>query len=182
MSTILANAETVAAASDHHAFNRAVWDRLVSDPELAPLDWRIETDEHGQIIMSPPPAPSHGSFQSEAARRLGNWNPGGRVITECPISTRKGVKAADVAWCSARIWDSLDGGSCFETAPEICVEVLSPSNTHGEIEEKKALYFEEGALEVWFVSGSGQLSFFLRKDPGTTCPAPEICAEFPLRI
>ncbi len=182
MSTVLANAETVAAAGDHHAFNRAVWDRLASDPDLTPLDWRIETDEHGQIIMSPPPAPSHGNSQSEIVWLLRNWNPGGRVITECPVSTRKGVKAADVAWCSARVWDSLDGGSCFETAPEICVEVLSPSNTRGEIEEKKALYFEEGALEVWLVSASGQLSFFLREAPGMARPASELCPEFPRRI
>jgi integrase len=33
-------------------------------------------------------------------------------------------------------------------APEICIEILSPSNTPAEINEKRALYFDAGAAEV----------------------------------
>ena len=43
------------------------WAELLADAELAKFEGRIETDRHGHIIMSPPPAPSHGSFQSEMA-------------------------------------------------------------------------------------------------------------------
>ena len=84
----------------------------------------------------------------------------GEVVTECPISTSKGVKAADVAWCSDAIWTEAEQLPCFPKAPEICVEVISPSNTMGEIDQKIFLYFEAGAKEVWLCSENGEMSFY----------------------
>ena len=85
------------------AFNLRRWSELLADPELARIEGRIETDRHGHIIMSPPPAPSHGSYQSEIAHLLRGIVSEGRVITVCPISTADGVKAADVAWASRNV-------------------------------------------------------------------------------
>ena len=82
------------------AFNLRRWAELLDDRELTKFEGRIETDRHGHIIMSPPPAPTHGSYQSEIAHLLRTLLPRGRVLTECPISTADGVKAADVAWAS----------------------------------------------------------------------------------
>jgi len=160
MSTVLEYPDTELAESDYHAFNLAVWDRLADDPVLAGIDFRIETDRHGQIVMSPPPAPAHGNKQSEIAYLLRTLLPEGKVVSECPLSTSQGVKAIDVAWCSAEVWDRLDGASCFRESPEICVEVVSPRNTRGEIAEKKALYFEEGAAEVWICDREGAMRFY----------------------
>ena len=87
-------------------------------------------------------------LQSEIVHLLRRQVSQGRVVTECPISTADGVKAADVAWASSEIIQELGGGVCFPKAPEICVEVLSPSNTDAEIREKTALYFDAGAKEV----------------------------------
>jgi hypothetical protein len=78
-------------------FNLRRWAELLADRELAKFEGRVETDRHGHVIMSPLPAPSHGSFQSEIAYLLRRLLSHGRVITECPISTADGVKAADVA-------------------------------------------------------------------------------------
>lgn len=47
------------------AFNLKRWRELFADPDLARLPHRIETDRHGHILMSPPPAPAHGDQQSE---------------------------------------------------------------------------------------------------------------------
>ena len=129
------------------AFNLRRWAELLADPELAKIEGRIETDRHGHIIMSPPPAPSHGSFQSEIAYWLRCLIPRGRVLTECPISTADGVKASDVAWASPQCMRELGNRACFPKAPEICVEVLSHSNTKAEIQEKMALYFDADAKE-----------------------------------
>jgi Uma2 family endonuclease len=181
MSTVLEGPAQAAVIHDRHAFNLAVWDRLVADPELAKLAYRIETDEHGQIIMSPPPAPRHGRYQSKIASRLDQLMPDGEVVTECPISTRKGVKAADIAWCSREVWDETEGKSCFLRAPEICVEVLSPSNTASEIDEKKTLYFEEGAREVWLVAENGAIEFFAAAAEVAKAES-KICGEFPAQI
>jgi len=80
------------------AFNLRRWAELLADRELAKVEGRIETDRHGHIILSPIPAPSHGSFQSEIGHLLRSLMGTGCVLTECPISTADGVKAADVAW------------------------------------------------------------------------------------
>src|SRR5882672_5401377 len=110
------------------AFNLRRWAELLANRELAKVEGRIETDRHGHIIMSPPPAPSHGSFQAEIVHLLRNRMAQGRVLAECPVSTADGVKAADVAWASPERMGELANRTCFPQAPEICVEVLSPSN------------------------------------------------------
>src|SRR6188474_2052040 len=115
------------------AFNLRRWSALLGDPTLARIEGRIETDRHGRIIMSPPPAPSHGSYQLEIGHLLRNLMSQGRVLTECPISTADGVRAADVAWASPACMRELGNRVCFPRAPEICVEVLSPKNTQAEI-------------------------------------------------
>lgn len=157
------------------------WSELLADPVLAKIEGRVEMDRHGHIIMSPPPAPSHGSFQAQIAALIVTLMPKGRVLTECPISTADGVKAADVAWASPQCMRELGNRVCFPRAPEICVEVLSPGNTPAEMREKMALYFDAGAREVWLCNKSGAVQFFLR---GATAPAKasELCADFPARV
>ncbi|MCW1887604.1 Uma2 family endonuclease [Luteolibacter flavescens] len=179
MSSVLEASERTAVEHDRTAFNLAVWDKIVANPEFARMPYRFETDEHGQIIMSPPPAPSHGNKQSEISYWLRRLSPKGRVITECPISTRKGVKSADVAWCSPDVWQESEGKSCLLRSPEICVEVISPSNTSSEIEEKKQLYFDAGAKEVWLCSENGMMSFFVA---GKSVGASEMIPAFPTQI
>jgi Uma2 family endonuclease len=163
------------------AFNLSRWAELLADRELARIEGRIETDRHGRIIMSPPLAPSHGSFQLEIGRLLWNLLPEGRVLTECPISTADGVKAADIAWASPDRMRELGQQVCFPRAPEICVEVLSPGNKQGEIREKMALYFDAGAKEVWLCDLAGAMSFF---GPGTIQPmeTSTVCPQFPPQL
>src|SRR5438105_1000100 len=114
-------------------FNLRRWSELLSDSglarELAKYPGRIETDRHGHIIMLPPPGYSHGSYQLEIGRLLAPLLPEGRAATESPISTAAGVKAADVTWISHRRLAAIGEKVCLTKAPEICVEVLSPSNT-----------------------------------------------------
>src|SRR6266480_5600956 len=163
------------------AFNLRRWVELLADRELARFEGRIETDRHGQIIMSPPPAPSHGSFQLEIGHLLRQLMSHGRVLTECPISTANGVKAADVAWASPERMRQLGEQVCFSRAPDICVEVMSPSNTEAEIQEKIALYFDAGAREVWLCAEGGAMSFF-SSDPTRPMRASKMCPQFPKRV
>jgi Uma2 family endonuclease len=163
------------------SFNLRRWADLLADRELARFEGRVETDRHGHIIMSPPPAPSHGSYQLWIGHLLTTLMPRGRVLTECPISTADGVKAADVAWASPERMRELGNRACFPQAPEICVEVLSPGNTDAEIQEKMALYFDAGAREVWLCSLSGAMTFVL---PGAATPVgtSPLCPSFPKQI
>lgn len=165
---------------DQTAFNLRRWAEVLEDPELAKLEGRIETDRHGNIIMSPPPSFGHGSYQSEIAYILRTLLPAGRVVTECPISTADGVRATDVAWISYARLAAIGENICLTKAPEICVEILSPKNTRAEMAEKRALYFAAGAQEVWFCD-KGSMTFFCRSTSiGET--ASKFCSEFPRRI
>src|SRR5437763_16208293 len=106
-------------------FNLRRWAELLADRELARVEGRIETDRHGHIIMSPPPAPAHGGFQSKIAHHLWDLLPTGVVFTDCPISTADGVKAADVVWVSTERLAEFGNEVCLPRAPEIRVDVIS---------------------------------------------------------
>jgi Uma2 family endonuclease len=113
---------------------------------------------------------------------LSDLLPQGLVITECPLSTADGVKAVDVAWLAAgrlEIGDEPEP-TVLIRAPEICVEVLSPSNTQREIDEKRALYFDAGVNEVWICNLDGSMSFFVR--PNHQVSTSSLCPGFPDRI
>jgi Uma2 family endonuclease len=131
-------------------YNERRWAELIADPALAKFEGRVETDRHGQIIMSPPPAARHGRFQSRIVLLLERLMPEGvgEIMAECPISTADGVRAPDAVWYSKAVLKQLGNRVCFPKAPEICVEVRSPDNSEKAMLEKAALYFDAGAQEV----------------------------------
>ena len=165
-------------SAQQNAFNLKRWAELLADPEVARLTQRIETDRHGHVLMSPPPTPAHGKKQNRIGTLLEQLLPKGHVVTECPVSTPDGVKAIDVAWLAPERGQDADNETCLTRAPEVCVEILSPSNTPAEIEEKIALYFEVGAQEVWICHRDGTLQFHFCARPEVR-PASEICPAFP---
>jgi Uma2 family endonuclease len=169
------------AQDKQRAFNLRRWAELLADRQLARIEGRIETDRHGHIIKTPPPAANHGCFQFEIGRRISTLLPNGRVLTECPISTADGVKPADVAWASDERLREFGQQVCFPRAPEICIEVLSPCNTDAEIREKAALYFDAGAEEVWLCGMDGKMTFL----PGVRLPpirSSRLCPKFPAHV
>ncbi|HEY5891912.1 MAG TPA: Uma2 family endonuclease, partial [Chthoniobacterales bacterium] len=143
------------------AFNLRRWAELAHDPVMARLEGKVETDRFGRIITAPPPAFSHGGKQFKLGTLLEKYLSGGTVTTECPVSTSDGVKVPDVIWISRERLAEMPTDSCLPVAPEICVEVLSPSNLRKEIAEKIALYFDAGAEEVWTCSPEGKMAFYL---------------------
>lgn len=155
------------------------WAEVCEDPRLNRLPYRIETDRWGNIVMSPPPRSRHAEYQTEIAYLLRTLLQNGRSITECPLETREGVKAMDAAWVSQERRKSKPNDPAYLIAPEICVEVLSPSNSPGEIEEKQQLYFEKGALEFWICDQHGNMSFF---DPSGPIPSSKLCPDFPPKV
>jgi Uma2 family endonuclease len=162
-------------------FNLRRWAELLADPDLARWEGRVETDRHGYIIMSPPPAFDHGDSQFQIGCILQRLLPDGRPTVECPISTPDGVKIADVAWISSAKLAKIGRKVCLTAAPEICVEVVSPKNTRREMAEKKALYFAAGAEEVWFCDKKGRMTFFPGPESaGET--ASRLCPAFPALV
>lgn len=136
------------------------WKEVVADPNLRDLPFKIETNEWGQIVMTPAKL-MHGKYQSLIDGRLQVlMEQPGETIIECAIQTRKGTKVADVAWFSADRWEQVQDEYDSPIAPEICVEVISPSNSSEDIQDKKNLYFERGAIEVWTCDAKGKMQFY----------------------
>jgi len=62
-------------------------------------------------------------------------------------------------WASRERFEQIKHEVECSVAPEVCVEVFFPGNTDKEMREKRELYFETGAEEVWYCDEDGRLSF-----------------------
>ncbi len=136
------------------------WAEVINNPLLKDLPFKIELNKFGKILMSPA-SNQHGQIQSRMAANLINKLPSGEVITECSIQTSEGVKVADVAWASNEFIETFAYETPYPKAPEICIEIVSPSNSKAEISEKVNLYLAKGAHEVWVVYEDSRILTFV---------------------
>lgn len=135
------------------------WAELVRDPALRDLPYKIELNSYGKIEMSPANnrhARLQGYFAGEFARQLAD----DEVLTECPILTAIGVRVPDVAWASREFIATQGETTPFAQAPEICVEIVSPSNSEEEMRGKTQAYLAAGAREVWLAYENGAVHYF----------------------
>lgn len=156
------------------------WAEICEHPSLKDIPFKVETNRFNKIVMSPA-SYWHSDFQGEIARILGHLLPHGRILAEAAITTSDGVKVPNVAWISKDRARPHRRASSLPVAPEICVEVLSPSNTREEMLGKMQLYFERGASEVWLCDEEGNLEFFVH-DSVTPVADSRLCAGFPKHI
>jgi Uma2 family endonuclease len=129
------------------------WADVMASPYLKDLPFKIELNKWGKIEMSPA-SNEHGIKQVDIATELGKRH-GGKVLVECSIATTDGVRVADVAWISHQRLQQMGAVTPFPEAPEVCVEVMSLSNSWPEMEMKAGLYLGAGAEEVWIVGLDG---------------------------
>ncbi|QEP42789.1 Uma2 family endonuclease [Ectothiorhodospiraceae bacterium BW-2] len=139
------------------------WAAVINNPLLKNLPFKIELNKWGQILMSPA-SNSHGNLQYKTGSRIEPEKRGkGEIITEFSVQTSQGVKVADVAWVSDEFIEKYDFETPYSCAPEICVEIVSPSNPKEEIEEKIELYLAKEAREIWIVSDDGNTRYYSYK-------------------
>jgi Uma2 family endonuclease len=119
---------------------------LCDGPRFANLPGKIELDAWGRMILSPA-SNIHGIYQARLAQSL-QRGLGGVAIVEASISTNPDVRVADVAWASPEFMRTHGHETPFTKAPEICIEVASPSNSRRELHEKIAAYLAAGAVEA----------------------------------
>lgn len=155
-----------------------IWAEVLADKSLRDLPYKIELNGRGQIVMSPA-SNRHGLYQTEIAVELRRLGRRGRVITECSVQTADGVKVADIVWMSAAFVKKHGVATPFPTAPEVCVEVVSPSNSKQEIEEKITLYLAKGAQEMWVCDSHGQMAFH---DHSGELAKSKVFPRFPQKI
>ena len=151
------------------------WEEICADPGLRDLPYKIETNRCGQIVMTPIRA-QRGEVKSRISFLLRGVLSTGHIMISCPVQTTAGVRVPDVAWASPERRQPV----IYNLAPEICVEAMSPYNDQEEMDEKRALYFEAGALEVWLCAEDDRMTFY---GPDGLLPGgSRFCPAFPVRV
>ncbi len=124
-----------------------------------PADGSKQELVRGEIVMVPPPGFEHGDVQCGVgallrtfvkSRGLGRVTVESGVVTECDPDT---VRGPDVAfWSADRLpLDQPRPQGYPAVAPDLCVEIRSPGDRPGEIQEKVREYLNRGVLIVWVV-------------------------------
>ena len=132
---------------------------MIADPVLQDLPYKIELNAWGKIEMTPA-SNRDALLQARLASELARQLPAGEVFIECSVLTQLGIRVPAVAWASSGFLDLYGEVTPFPRAPELCVEIVSPSNSEDEIEAKIAAYLDAGAQEVWTVSEEGTIRHF----------------------
>mgnify|MGYP000929546953 CR=1 FL=1 len=153
------------------------WQEVCENPSLQDLPFKIELNEKGEIIMNAVRV-IHSLYQGEIEYLLRTLLRGGKTLPECAIRTSKGTKVADVAWATPNTVRKVKDEVECSIAPEICVEVISTSNTEDEMKEKADLYFEKGAREVW-ICENGVMRFY---NAGGKMEKSVLAPDFPKKI
>ena len=132
------------------------WNELGSDP--ASPD-HYELNEFGELILSPKPTNDHQRSELAVVRAL-EAQLGPEAGVEISVYTDRGIRVPDVVWMPAERWREAKGKDPCPFVPDVCVEVLSPSNTREEIRMKAGAYLRGGAREVIAVGLKGEIEFF----------------------
>jgi len=135
------------------------WSEVCADGALQNLPYKLELNQWGQIVMSPASV-RHVVLQDAIATLLKQLLIYGRVLQEFPMETPEGVKVPDVVWISEPKFQQIKEQVTSSLAPEICVEVISPSNSKPQMIAKKILYFQAGVEEVWLCHENGEIEFY----------------------
>ena len=135
------------------------WSDVLAEPTLRDLPFKIELNQWGLIEMSPA-STWQGSRQTKAVQYLTRKLVNGEILTEPAIQTIIGVRVPDVGWRSAQAQLAHGYLSPLPQAPEICVEVLSNSNTDAEMSAKRGAYFAAGAQEIWLVADDSTIAVY----------------------
>ena len=138
--------------------------RLITADELLVMPRR---DEHGnycilelirgEVKRMSPTGITHGILCTEVAAALRDFVTANDLGVVCGAETGfllerdpDTVLGADAAFISHERFAKIEDPDKFGPfAPDLAVEVMSPSNTMREMEEKVALYFAAGARAVW---------------------------------
>ncbi len=154
------------------------WEDVCNNPLLADLPYRVEINREGNIELSPH-SRRHSKYQHNIGRLLDRLMPPGQVVPECAVQCGPSTPVADVAWFSLERDAACGEAFASIVAPEICIEVRSPSNSQREMEAKRADYFEAGTLECWFCDLSGAMRFYGAEGE---MEGSRLCPEFPRQV
>ena len=133
--------------------------------------WADDGDERYEIVDGvrvelPPMSAGNTVLAARLARRMSNVaDPAGvgeahpDVLIKLPLAQERN-RRPDVAFVPYSRWPrdrAIPAGNAWEVLPDLCVEVVSPTDRAGEVREKVAEYFAAGVRQVWLIYPELQL-------------------------
>jgi Uma2 family endonuclease len=118
-----------------------------------PLEGHNEL-HHGEVVVMPPPKKGHQRLQNRLQSLLQRLAGGGYVVyMEMAFrpTPEHEVWQADVGCVSRGRHEATGDDEYLMGAPEVVVEVLSPSNTVDEINDKMSICMANGCKSFWVV-------------------------------
>lgn len=114
---------------------------------------------HGEVVLVPPPKRGHQRIQRRVPM-LSAKLAGERAVVEMEMAFRptpeNEVWQADVGYVSSERDDATADDEYLAGSPDLVVEVLSPSNTVDEINDKMSLCMTTGCSSFWVVDPKRQ--------------------------
>jgi Uma2 family endonuclease len=111
----------------------------------------------GELLTMPPPKRPHGRVAANLTIILGQYVKANRLGEICNESgyhlesDPDTILGPDVSFVARnRIGDPTEG--YYPGPPDLAVEVLSPGDRRGRVEQKLNLWLESGARSVWLVN------------------------------
>ncbi len=168
MSVALLKTQPLGLSPDLGPYRRADYEALPDEPRCELI--------YGRLHLSPSPTPLHqyvalGLWQRirEIADRTG-----GRVLA-APMDVYladHSVVQPDVLYFVPERRHRI--GKTIEGAPDLLIEVLSPSTARRDRGDKSRLYAEAGVREYWIVEPRDQqIEFFVHRDGHFTLEYPD---------
>jgi Uma2 family endonuclease len=129
---------------------------------------------NGEIIEMAPPGWNHGRLVSLIAHRIEEHvkKHGGGEVAAGDVGVvlnlsydPERVRGADVAFLSAeRIAQRKPTEKFYSGAPDLAVEVVSPSESSANLQQKVRDYLEAGARLVWVIAPQAKTATVYRTD------------------
>jgi Uma2 family endonuclease len=144
--TLLTSAEFLARPDEFDQSGRRIKEELIG----------------GEIVQTPLASKRHNTIKNWIGRILFRYldaNPGQAVTAQIEagfVVTQRDTFAPDVAVFRKERLD--EDGRLISGAPDIAIEVVSPTDTIGGIRRKIKAYLENGSLSVWIFYDDGSIA------------------------
>ncbi len=160
MSSVTENVET--DLQEYVLVSKAypVCEKIVLTPEFEEEIYSSGRYEivYGEIKERSMPSPIHGRIQAKFTSKLVSYveeNNLGAVYTETHFEfAEKLSRVPDIAFVSFERFpeDGEDESSRWHIAPDLAIEIISPTDDYEDVQEKITEYFTFGVRQVWIVS------------------------------